>query len=144
MHVHHLCGEKMCVNVEHLELRSPQEHRQLHQATNRRRNKLSAEAIEDIRESPEALKIVASRYEISIPYAAKVRRGLAPVGHELATPKPAWDRGRPTPPKNTTRLSPEDIDFIRNSDASLRMLGEIFSLSPQYISMIKNRHVLND
>lgn len=140
MHVHHLCENTMCVNVEHLELRSPADHRHLHQSTNKRPSKLTLEAVNDIRESPEVLSVVAARWEISKTYAAKVRRGLAPDEFLLSEPLSAWARGRSQPPRQKTRLSAEDIEFIRSSGVPLRVLGEMFSMSIPYISLVKNGH----
>jgi hypothetical protein len=138
MHVHHLCSTKLCVNVSHLELRSPEEHRELHQPTNKRPTKLTREAVDDIRKSPETLQVIANRYGISKPYAAKVRRGLAPEDFLLEEPLPPWARGRSTPPRQKGRLTEEDVAYIRSSNASLGVLGEMFSLSKQYISLVKN------
>jgi DNA-binding transcriptional regulator YiaG len=129
----------MCVNVSHLGLVDPQEHREMHQRTNKRPNRLSREAVDDIRDSPETLQVVADRYGISKSYAAKVRRGLAPEEFLLATPRPAWDRGRPKPPRQRTRLSDEDIAYIRSSTATQRVLAEMFGLSQGYISVIKRK-----
>lgn len=144
MHVHHLCGTKLCVNVDHLELISQQDHRRLHQRTNKRPSRLNREAVDDIRGSDATLQVMADKYGISKAYASLVRRGLAPEDFLLENPEPAWARGRSKPPRQKTRLSPEDIEFIRTSGATLAYMSDVFGLSIPYLSMIKNRRVLND
>jgi DNA-binding transcriptional regulator YiaG len=138
MHIHHLCGSKRCVNVTHMELRSASEHRRLHADVARRPSKLSAEDVEDIRTAGESLGDIARFYGISKSYASKVRRGLEPEQFRLEDPLPAWDRGRPKPPRQKGNLSPEDIDLIRNNrEFSLTELCEMFGMSRVYMNAVR-------
>ena len=136
MHIHHRCGEKMCVRVDHLELRSPTEHRRLH-SESKKPSRLDRDAVNDIREGGDLLSVVAERYGISKSYAAKVRRGLEPIAFRLETPREPWEGGRHKPPRQKGHLTPEEIDYIRGSDLSLGLLAEMFSMSKQYMGLVK-------
>lgn len=137
-HLHHACREPLCVNVAHLRVLSPGEHRREHGLDARRPSRLDENAVKDIRESTETLAIVAARYGISRPYASLVRRGLAPDDHRLDTPLEPWARGRPKPPRFTGRLLPADVEFIRTRrDISLTALAEMFGMSRVYMNEVR-------
>jgi hypothetical protein len=137
MHIHHLCGSKRCVNVDHLELRTPSEHRRLHQGFSGRRSKLSKEAVDDIRNSPETLAVMAERYDITRAYASGVRRGFYPQKYRLETPIPAWVNGRSKPPRKKGNLTESDIALIRSDAMSLSELSEVFGMSRTYIAQVR-------
>lgn len=137
VHIHHLCGSKRCVNVDHMELRSAAEHRLLHSDVAKRPSRLDALAVQDIRESDEMLEVVAERYGISKSYAAKVRRGYEPAEFRLDNPLPAWNRGKSKPPRQKGHLSDEDIALIRSDTFSLTELQEVFGMSRTYMSLVR-------
>ena len=137
MHIHHLCGIRMCVNVRHLEVLSPGEHRRSH-GNPGRRNRLSREAVDDIRSSPEILDVLASRYGISKSYCAKVRRGQAPLEFQLDQPLQPWARGHTKPPRQKSNLTAEDVALIRmNREFSLNELAEMFGMSRIYMNEVR-------
>jgi hypothetical protein len=144
-HLHHACREPLCVNVEHLRVLSPGEHRREHGMDARRPSRLDAQAVKDIREGSDTLAMVAARYSISRSYASLVRRGLAPDSHRLDVPLEPWARGRPKPPRFTGRLLPADVAFIRERrDLSLAALAEMFGMSRVYMNEVRQGRAPKD
>lgn len=77
-HIHHLCGSKRCVNVEHMELRSPEEHRLIHAKSARKPSRLTDEDVTLIRSDTFSLSELQEVYGMSRTYLALVRTGKAP------------------------------------------------------------------
>lgn len=72
--VHHLCGVKMCVNVDHLVVASHADHRRLHPEA-RRPSRLTPEQIAYVRSTDDSLRVIGKKLGIHYTYAARVRRG---------------------------------------------------------------------
>lgn len=141
-HVHHLCLQPLCVRLEHLTLVSAGDHRWLHESG--RKNRLSPEAINEIRTGPLSLKDVAAKYGISKSYASKVRNGLFPQDFAVppdqlperpATPQRSWNKGK-------TKLSAAAVRDIRESPLSLRKIGAKHGITATYASQIRRGLIL--
>lgn len=72
MHLHHRCGERACVNPEHLELITPSDHPRL-------TVKLTDEQVEAIRSDPRSLRTIAADYGVSHTHVSRIKRGLIRV-----------------------------------------------------------------
>lgn len=74
-HLHHLCGQPLCVRVDHLEVKTKAEHARGHRPGSGRISKLSSEDIDEIRSSDLSLRDIGAIYGISRSHASRLRRG---------------------------------------------------------------------
>lgn len=134
--VHHRCKQTTCVRIDHLELRTATDHRHGHPES-KKRSRLTAAQVEDIRISPLSLSEVAQKYGISKPYASTVRRGFAPS--EFRIRHDQLPKRRPTELKTQrlTKLTATTISEIRSSSLPLRALGQKYGISPTYASLVR-------
>lgn len=80
-HLHHLCGNPLCVRVDHLAVKESAEHLSLHRSTSGRISRLTAEEILDIQQGGMTLPQIMVKYGISKTHASRVRRGGIKTRH---------------------------------------------------------------
>jgi hypothetical protein len=73
LEIHHLCGVKMCVRLDHLEARTWHEHREAHNGP----AKVTREMALQIMVSTETYVRIAERFGISVGYVGNIRKGWA-------------------------------------------------------------------
>lgn len=138
----HRCDNPCCVNPDHMFIGTTADNNADMRAKKRHghgethgMNKISAEKVAEINAATGTHQEIADRFGVSKSTVTAVKSGRLwkhlPISRTEKSPKAAW------------RLTPEQIQEIKDSTGSQREIAERFSVHPSLISRIKsgNRHV---
>lgn len=131
----HSCDNPPCCNPGHLWLGSGQDNQRDASRKGRRARKLDAAAVEEIMASAGRIADVAKRFGISPSMVSAIR-------HQKTWRHLTEGRAQTVPAHHrATKLTPDDVRFIRSSDLPASELAARFGVTRETIYLARNRRI---